>query len=537
MTGDLFDRERDRFGSASFAQSEDVRSAGLLKRQGAFFGYWKSEPMFLAGDAPLITVSGRGGSKTSAIAIAATLHWAHQPAVINDPKGQIGAVVQPALAKAGTRAFYCNAFGVGGNPQHSGNPYGFVKLNSPYVHADCAFFSKAAIPSSGSANAKYFEESAQQIYASLMKFDLERRVGTSPPSIARMINLMDSGSPWADLLEGMLASRFDDVRRTASDLLYKAAEAPKEYSAIKSELVLHTAYLNDPRVAASLEGDDYSIAEILDDSRNTHLYINSPAEHLVYLAAATRAYFSAIMLLKARSPHTRRVLLLVDEAPALGSFPALEQAVVYGRGAGIRCWTFWQSIGQISKFHGESAVQTFLGSSQLRQFMSVRDFETAQLVSNMIGAETLEWDDKLAQSDARRQRHHAAMSALLGADPFEAAANMAHYSRASSNRMKQRRQLLTPDEVLAIPEDRQIAFVSGKNLSPMIAWKLPYYARRELAGLYLADPHHPPTDSVQIMTAFGARRAKVIRGAVPRHCAHLPQYKSGEAAWVDGFPL
>lgn len=538
MFSDFIDRENARYGDASFCSEADLRASGMFRSDGAFFGYERDRPTFVSGDSPLASFSGSGGSKTSAIAIPAIIHAAHEPAVINDPKGQIGSVVAPALARAGTWAFFFNPFGIAGNPQHRCSPYDFLRLDSPYLHAEAATFSAEAVPQTIGTNSSYFEQSAQQWYGAFLKTDLERNGGTSPPAIARIINLMDSGGRWADFIELMLASHFPDVRQVASDILYKSQEAPREYTAIKSELVLHTAYLNDPLVAAALEGNDFSMSDLLSPTRNVHVYLNAPAEHLGHLAPAIKSIFTAVMLLKARHPGGRRILLLVDEAPALGSFPSLMRSIVYGRGAGIRCWTFWQSISQITQHHGPTAVQTVLGSSQLRQFFSVRDYETAQLVSNMLGVQTLEYDDTLAQSAARRQAHNAAAKALLlGDDPFTVGADFAHFARAASNRTRQARPLLTPAEVLALPDDRQIAFVSGKNLKPFLGWKRPYWERPELAGLYLADPHHPPSDSVQVMGPRGPRRARIITGPVPAKYRDFAQYRSGLASWVEGFPL
>ena len=94
---------------------------------------------------------------------------------------------------------------------------------------------------------------------------------------------------------------------------------------------------------------------------------------------------------------------------------------------------------------------------------------------------------------------------------------------------------MTPDEVLAMPEDRQILFISGKNLKPVLAHKYPYFTRRQMAGLYLANPYHPPTDSVPVAARFGKRRAAVVTEAVPDELAGFPQYRSGTWSYVTGY--
>jgi len=164
-------------------------------------------------------------------------------------------------------------------------------------------------------------------------------------------------------------------------------------------------------------------------------------------------------------------MLLVDEAGQLGRFEALLRAFTFGRGAGIRAWAIYQDAGQIERNFGRPALQSFLGSAQMRQFFGVRDYQTAELVSNMLGDETLLYDDPLQQNAAKRQKWETAKRVMEGGDPFAAASDYAHHKRNAGHRTQQRRRLMTPDEILALPEDRQILFVSGKNLKPILANK------------------------------------------------------------------
>ena len=241
------------------------------------------------------------------------------------------------------------------------------------------------------------------------------------------------------------------------------------------------------------------------------------------------------MLYKSRAPQSERVLLLVDEAGQLGKFETLLRAFTYGRGAGVRAWAIFQDVGQIVRNFGQPALQGFLGSAQMRQFFGVRDFETAKLVSSMLGSETLEYDDTLKQDLARQKKHEAVRNVMRGADPFEAGREYAHYARVAEHRTKQARSLMTPEEVLDMPEDRQIIFISGKNLKPIYAAKYPYYTRPEMAGHYLANPYHPPLDAVPIAGRLGTSWARIVTEPVPGKFASFPQYRAGVWSYVKGY--
>lgn len=219
----------------------------------------------------------------------------------------------------------------------------------------------------------------------------------------------------------------------------------------------------------------------------------------------------------------------------LGHFEALLRAFTFGRGAGLRTWALFQDVGQIVRNFGSPALQGFMGSAALRQFFGVRDYQTAQMVSSMLGTETLEYDDGLRQADARRQKLNAAMNIMNGGDPFTAYADMKFHAFAEGNRTKQARALMMPEEVLAMPEDRQILFISGKNLKPVFAEKHPYYTRGDYAGRFLPNPFHPPHNSVPIPSRWGQRRARIITESVPQQFAQYPQYASGTWSYVEGY--
>ncbi len=82
-----------------------------------------------------------------------------------------------------------------------------------------------------------------------------------------------------------------------------------------------------------------------------------PAEFLGLLAPMQRAIFGSAMLYKNRHPSAPTVLFLIDEAAQLGNFEALSRAYSYGRGMGIRAWSFWQDPRtDRPKFRAEFAV-------------------------------------------------------------------------------------------------------------------------------------------------------------------------------------
>lgn len=531
----MFSNEDYRFGSAAWADANELRRAGLFNERGLQVGYVNGKPLRLETDAPIITIAGAGSGKMrDLLALTVARNAAHRNFIL-DPRGEIASVTMVNFVMAGSYLYCWNPTGMRGLPRHRMNPLDILKLGDPHFHADCKFIAESLIPTSGASSGRYFELRAREWLENIIKMLVERDGGVTFPSLYRVINWIESDtSRWADCLEYMLGSSMDSVRRTAGEMLSKQQESEKEFGGIIGELYAYLNFLDDPMLQASLESADASLADTCKVGQVASWAINVPIEYVGLWSPILRTMFTVQMLYKSRAPSAPPVHMIVDEAGQLGGFEALLRAFTFGRGAGVRTWALFQDVGQIVRNFGAPALQGFMGSAVLRQFFGVRDYQTAQLVSSMLGTETLEYDDGLRQADAKRQKRNAAMNVLNGGDPFSAYADMEYHAFAEQHRTKQARPLMMPDEVLAMPEDRQIMFVSGKNLKPILAEKHPYYTRGDFAGRFLPNPFHPPHDRVVIPSRWGDRQVRVIREPVPRAFAHFPQYAEGEWAFVEG---
>lgn len=537
MSSSLFN-EQYRHGSARWADEQQLRAAGLFGGRGLPIGFMGRRALWLDGDAPLVTFGGAGSGKLRDVIghVFGSLRPG-QPMIVLDPRGEIAATFLPALAHAGMQGYLWNPYGLHGLPSHSCNPLDPIDPRSSTFHADCKLSARSLITVTSKAEGKYFEQRGSGWAEAIIKHIAEATGQVSLPALARVMNLVESGSSlWPDFLEGMTESAFEDVRRTAGEMLTKQQDSPREFGSIMGEMYGSLSFLDDPALQRSLENPDFSLSELCRSDRTVIVFLLMPTEYLHQTSAALRQFFTAPMLYKSRQPGSGRLLMLIDEAAQLGSFHALQQLYTYGRGIGVRPWTFWQDIGQIINNFGPTGVQTFMGSAQMRQVFGVRDYQTAKLISDMLGSETLEYDDTRVQEAARRQKVQAVQRLMEGGDdPVKALLDVAHFHKTSRLRTKQARKLMTEDEILSMPEDRQILFISGKDLPPVAAQKYPYYAQSAMAGLYLPNPYHPPGDRVRIAGRWGSSWGRVMRGPVPKKFASFAQYRNGDWAYVQGY--
>ena len=177
-----------------------------------------------------------------------------------------------------------------------------------------------------------------------------------------------------------------------------------------------------------------------------------------------------------------------------------------------------------------------MASAEVRQFFGVRDFETAELVSKMVGNATLHYTDPYRHAEAKAAKAKAVHSIVSGhADPVQAMLEAKRASAAMELQSQQPRAVLDPAEVMALTERQQVILTAKGNCPPILAGRRPYWEARAMAGQFLPNPYHPPAGSVRLRGRFGMRERRVIEEAVPERFAYLPQYAGGTWRYVDGF--
>ena len=358
--------EENRFGSAEWENESNAGTAGLFDRVGPQIGYWDQTPIHLDGDAPMITIGGAGSGKLRDLLAYVVCNSPGIPMMGLDPRGEMGAISIHVHAGHDEYAYFWNPICTCDLPQHPCNVLDILKLGAPDFHPNVRFITEALIALRG-GEGQYFCMRAQEWTGGILKSRVEQFGGTSLPDLYRVVNSIESDrNAWADQLEAMLASRFDDVRRVAAEMLTKQQDAPKEFGGILGEIYAHLGFLDDPVLLASLEEPEFSLSALVDPSRVAKVFLNIPAEYLALWSPLVRLFFTVAMLYKSRRPGGRRVMLLVDEAGQLGRFETLLRAFTYGRGAGVRAWAIFQDAGQIVRNFGAPALQGFLGSAQMR---------------------------------------------------------------------------------------------------------------------------------------------------------------------------
>ena len=144
-----------------------------------------------------------------------------------------------------------------------------------------------------------------------------------------------------------------------------------------------------------------------------------------------------------------RLLMMLDEFPALGRLDFFESALAFMAGYGLRAFLIAQSLNQIDKAYGSN--HSILDNCHVRIAFATNDERTAKRISEMLGTAT----------ELRAQRNYAGhrLAPWLG--------------HLMVSRQETARPLLTPGEVMQLPPDDAVVMASGHP--PIRAKKLRYY--------------------------------------------------------------
>jgi type IV secretion system protein VirD4 len=158
----------------------------------------------------------------------------------------------------------------------------------------------------------------------------------------------------------------------------------------------------------------------------------------------------------------QRVLMLLDEFPALGRLDFFESALAFMAGYGIKSFLIAQSLNQIEKAYGPN--NSILDNCHVRVSFATNDERTAKRVSDALGTAT--------EMKAMQNYAGSRLAPWLG--------------HIMVTRSETARQLMTPGEVMQLPPDEEIVMVAGAP--PIRATKARYYADPRFTERVLPPP-------------------------------------------------
>lgn len=259
---------------------------------------------------------------------------------------------------------------------------------------------------------------------------------------------------WIDAA-GELTQTHPVVAQSAKDMLNKA---PNEKSGVLSTAMSFLTLYRDPIVAKNTEASDFKLADLMNALKPVSLYLVVPPSDkdrlkpLIRLVInqAVRTLAQRLQYIDGRAIATyrHRLLMLVDEFPALGRLDVLQEALAFVAGYGIKAYLISQDLSQLHAAYGRE--EAILANCNVRVAFAPNKIETADILSKMAGAATVR--------NPTRSYSGSRLSVPM------------HVVTADQDVM---RPLLTPDEAMRLPPDDALIFVAGH--APIYGKKIRYF--------------------------------------------------------------
>jgi type IV secretion system protein VirD4 len=458
-------------GSAQFADERRVRAElsgpdGLIV--GRAGGGWL---MRYAGPGHLLTFAPTRSGKGVGVVLP-NLLLSDRAILCVDPKGENARIAARARARFGS-VHVLDPFDASGQPASACNPLAALDPFGEDLAEDAALIAEALVydPPEQVSEAHWNEE-AKALIAGVILHVVTHPPPEGPTLAAVRDRLTTAPERFTAMLKAMQASPACEglIARAANRHLGKA---DREAAGVLSAAQRHTHFLDSRRITQSLARDEVRFEDLRD--RRATIFLVLPPERLGTHARWLRLLVAQALRSLARRPAhggalPAPVLFLLDEFATLGRLEPLAQAYGLMAGYGVQLWAILQDLHQLKALYGERHG-TFLANAAITQVFNVADIDTAQWVSRTLGVTT---ETFIA--------HGASMNA--GATTSLRGGSSSSGDGESWSEQRVRRDLLTPDEVIRLPDRMMLVLRPGRD--PLLAGKVRHYADREFRGLF--DP-------------------------------------------------
>ncbi|CAI2934317.1 conjugal transfer protein TraG [Aminobacter niigataensis] len=438
------------YGSARWAQKNEVEAAGLLGRDGVVLGRLDHDYLRHDGPEHVLCFAPTRSGKGVGLVVPTLLTWPGS-AIVHDIKGENWQLTAGFREKHGRVLLFDPT-----NPKSAAyNPLLEVRRGEWEVR-DVQNVADILVDPEGLLDKRnHWEKTSHSLLVGAILHVLYAEAEKTLAGVAAFLS--DPRRPIEATLAAMMTTKHlgeagphPVVASTARELLNKS---DNERSGVLSTAMSFLGLYRDPVVAEVTSRCDWRIADLTTDTRPATLYMVVPPSDISRTKPLIRLVLNQIGRRLTEDLHAterkHRVLMMLDEFPALGRLDFFESALAFMAGYGIKSFLIAQSLNQIEKAYG--ANNSILDNCHVRVSFATNDERTAKRVSDALGTAT----------EMKAMKNYAGhrLSPWLG--------------HLMVSRSETARPLLTPGEVMQLPPSEEIVMIAGTP--PIRAKKARYY--------------------------------------------------------------
>ena len=453
------------YGSARWASPEEIEHAGLTRGIGVILG--RIERTYLRHDGPehVMAFAPTRSGKGVGLVVPTLLSWPTS-AVIHDIKGENWALTSGWRS----RFSHCLQFNPTDARSAAYNPLLEVRRGAHEVRDVQNIADILVDPEGALERRNHWEKTSHALLVGAILHVLYAREDKTLRGVANFLS--DPALPFERTLQRMMTTRHVDgaphpvVASAAREVLNKS---DNERSGVLSTAMSFLSLYRDPTVAEVTSRCDWRIADLIEAEYPVSLYLVVPPSDISRTKPLIRLLLNQIGRRLTESldgsdgiVRRHKLLLMLDEFPALGRLDFFETALAFMAGYGLRAFLIAQSLNQIDRAYGQN--HSILDNCHVRITFASNDERTAKRISEALGVAT----------ELRAMRNYAGhrLAPWLG--------------HLMVSRQETARPLLTAGEVMQLPPDDEVVMVSGHP--PVKAKKIRYYTDANFKRRLTAPP-------------------------------------------------
>ena len=456
-------RDVATYGSARWAEDKEIRAAGLLDPDGVVLGRYDRDYLRHDGPEHVLCFAPTRSGKGVGLVVPTLLTWPGS-AIVHDIKGENWTLTAGFRSKHGRVLLF--------DPTNAAssayNPLLEVRQGEWEVR-DVQNIADILVDPEGSLDKRnHWEKTSHSLLVGAILHVLYAEPEKTLAGVANFLS--DPRRPVEATLRAMMdtphlgdAGVHPVIASSARELLNKS---DNERSGVLSTAMSFLGLYRDPVVARVTARCDWRIADLVGSKRPVSLYLVVPPSDINRTKPLIRLILNQIGRRLTEELTTsgkrHRLLLMLDEFPALGRLDFFESALAFMAGYGLKSFLIAQSLNQIERAYGPN--NAILDNCHVRVSFATNDERTAKRVSDALGTAT-------EMRDSTNYAGHR-LSPWLG--------------HLMVSRQETARPLLTPGEIMQLPPTDEIVMVAGTP--PIRATKARYFEDARLQERILTPP-------------------------------------------------
>ena len=487
------------YGTARWAEADDLEAAGLFGDSGLVIGRWLGSKHFsvrralrillktpisksaaacraaFSGYAPLVRLSHfthllvcspPGGGKGVSFCLPNALLYTGS-IVVNDTKGEIYTISADVRRRImGHTIVRLDPAMLGGPQPDSLNPLDLIIADAPDALERCADLAEAIIVTDEHITDDHWVESARKVVKATIAF-VAHFASEHDRNLQSVLEILASPARFQAMLEmsiesphcgGMLA------REALSCMHFR----DKELNSVMTTANRNLSCFNSTAMMDAISKTTFDLSSLR--SGRITIYLMLPEHQLRTGSPYLRLMITTLIRAATKNGpgEGNPITFMLDEAATLKRMPILNDAVQLLRGYGIRMIFVFQALAQIKDAFGDESQ--FLQSVATQLYFGTNDYETAESISRRIGDTTIEVVSK--QSGWSQSRSNTKI--------FDPQQQSGQYSTSGSTTVSEAsRRLLQASELLTMSPNAMVVF--HKAMPPICLQRTRYFVDPEFA--------------------------------------------------------